>query len=37
MKSAVKYIKKNSRRKSRDMIADGLGITGAECQVGGGE
>jgi hypothetical protein len=32
MKSAVKYTKKNSRCRSRDMTADGLRI-GAECQV----
>jgi hypothetical protein len=38
MKSAVKYTKRNNsnnnRCRSGDMIADGLGITGAECQVG---
>jgi len=37
MKSAVKYTKRNNRCRSGDMIADGLGITRAECQVDDGE
>jgi hypothetical protein len=36
MKSAVKYTKRNNRCRSGDMIADGLRVTGAKCQVDNG-
>jgi len=35
--SAVKYTKRNNKCRSGDMIADGLEITRAECQVDNGE
>jgi len=37
MKSTVKYTKKNSRDRSRDMAANGFGIAGAEGKVGDGK